>query len=169
MKLSTHLRYGLRAMIVLAKRYLKEDAKPTPVSIKEISKNQDVSEAYLRQIFYSLRKAGLIKAERGKNGGYLLALQPSKISILDVANGLGETLSPVACVDDPSACTGSMGTKQCLTWPLWVSVQAELNKLFSSTSLENLSGSNCGKMLGSDNAKKKKSKAKKIIPANSKS
>ena len=56
MKLSTKGRYGLRALIDLA-RYSEEE----PVSINNISVRQDISERYLEQLVALLKKAGLVK------------------------------------------------------------------------------------------------------------
>ena len=68
MKLSTKGRYGLRALIDLA-RYSEEE----PVSINNISVRQDISERYLEQLVALLKKAGLVKSIRGATGGYVLA------------------------------------------------------------------------------------------------
>ena len=68
MKLSTKGRYGLRALIDLA-RYSEEE----PVSTNNISVRQDISERYLEQLVALLKKAGLVKSIRGATGGYVLA------------------------------------------------------------------------------------------------
>ena len=60
MKLSTKGRYGLRAMIDLA-RYSEVE----PVSINSIAARQNISERYLEQLVALLRKAGLVKSIRG--------------------------------------------------------------------------------------------------------
>ena len=60
MKLSTKGRYGLRALIDLAKYSEKE-----PVSISSIAARQGISERYLEQLMALLKKAGLVKSVRG--------------------------------------------------------------------------------------------------------
>ena len=65
MKLSTKGRYGLRAMIDLA-RYSEEE----PVSIGSIAMRQGISERYLEQLVAKMKKAGLVKSIRGASGGY---------------------------------------------------------------------------------------------------
>ena len=64
MKLSTKGRYGLRAMIDLARYSEKE-----PVSISSIAARQDISERYLEQLVGLLKKAGLVCSIRGAAGG----------------------------------------------------------------------------------------------------
>lgn len=63
MKLSTKGRYGVKAMVDLAINYGGQ-----PVSIKNISERQHISEYYLEQLFSPLRKAKLIKSIRGAQG-----------------------------------------------------------------------------------------------------
>ena len=79
MKLSTKGRYGVKAMVDLAIHY-----GDTPVSIKTISKRQNISEYYLEQLFSPLRKAGLIKSIRGAQGGYVLNKTPDQIKVSDI-------------------------------------------------------------------------------------
>ena len=67
MKLSTKGRYGVRAMVDLASNY-----GGAPVSIKAISKRENLSEYYLEQLFSPLRRANLIRSIRGAQGGYVL-------------------------------------------------------------------------------------------------
>ena len=66
MKLSTKGRYGLRAMIDLA-RYSEDE----PVSISSIASRQAISERYLEQLVALLKKAGLVSSIRGAQGGYM--------------------------------------------------------------------------------------------------
>ena len=79
MKLSTKGRYGVKAMVDLALNY-----GTAPVSIKTISKRQNISEYYLEQLFSPLRKADLIKSIRGAQGGYVLNREPKDIKISDI-------------------------------------------------------------------------------------
>ena len=65
MKFSTKSRYALRLMAELA-RY----APGTTVSLKEISERQQLSLKYLEQIVTPLARVGLVKSERGSQGGY---------------------------------------------------------------------------------------------------
>ena len=71
MRVSTKGRYALRLMLDLALNNTGE-----PVSIKDISKRQDVSDKYLEQIISVLNKAGFVKSIRGAQGGYMLKKAP---------------------------------------------------------------------------------------------
>lgn len=71
--------YAILFVTSLAQQYGK---KPIPLST--ISRISDISLPFLRQIALDLRHAGLLKAVEGKNGGYQLAKEPTKISLGDV-------------------------------------------------------------------------------------
>ena len=94
MKISTKVRYGMRAMIELARR--NNDA---PVMLGIIAKNQDLSEKYLEQLFTLLRNAGLVKSERGSKGGYRLAREASEITAYDIFIAMNGPLELVECVN----------------------------------------------------------------------
>ena len=79
MKLSTKGRYGLRAIIDLA-RYSEEE----PVSISSIAARQDISERYLEQLVALLKKAGLVKSIRGASGGYVLNKKVKRLALKSV-------------------------------------------------------------------------------------
>ena len=67
MKLTTKGRYAVMAMADLAL-----NAKDGPISLSEISLRQNISLAYLEQIFLKLKNNKLVKSSRGANGGYIL-------------------------------------------------------------------------------------------------
>ena len=64
MKLTTKGRYGLKAMVDIAMEY-----GISSVSIAALAQLQGISEPYLEQIMASLKKAGLVAATRGAQGG----------------------------------------------------------------------------------------------------
>ncbi len=67
MNISTKGRYGLRALLELAKNTNQE-----PMPLVQIAKAQNLSEGYLEQLMMPLKKSGLVKSARGAQGGYLL-------------------------------------------------------------------------------------------------
>ena len=76
MKISARARYGVRLMMVLARNYGKG-----PIYLKDIAKEEEISEKYLGQIIIPLRGAGLVLSSRGSHGGYMLAREPSEINL----------------------------------------------------------------------------------------
>ena len=67
MKLTTRGRYAVMAMADLA-----SNINSGPISLREISLRQNISVAYLEQIFIKLRNKKLVKSKRGATGGYIL-------------------------------------------------------------------------------------------------
>lgn len=79
MKVSTFLRYGLRALAELVEVY-----PDNTMSVKEIAARQNISIKYLEQILTPLRNAGIVKGIAGAKGGYKLCCDPSEVSIKQV-------------------------------------------------------------------------------------
>jgi Rrf2 family protein len=71
--------YGLRAIISLAANYGKGH-----IQAKEIASQQDIPVRYLELLLSQLRRARMVDAIRGKNGGYVLSKEPSHITVWDV-------------------------------------------------------------------------------------
>ncbi|MEI6222668.1 MAG: Rrf2 family transcriptional regulator [bacterium] len=83
MKLSIKVYYGLQALLELA-----ENPKQGPLNMKIIAKRQTIPLNFLEQILNTLKKNGVVKSNRGKEGGYALAKQPSDITCYEVVLAL---------------------------------------------------------------------------------
>lgn len=132
MKLSTKGRYGLRAMIDLARYSEKE-----PVSINSIAARQDISERYLEQLVALLRKAGLVNSIRGATGGYVLAKKANEISVGDVLRALEGSLEPVKCAAYYSE-DGCMAADGCVTKYVWQKINDSINDTVNHMMLDEL-------------------------------
>lgn len=84
---SSQVDYGLILLAALRNSFLKD--KGRYLSLKEISKENNLPYAYLERVAQKLKRADLIESRKGADGGYRLAKTPSKISILDAVNALG--------------------------------------------------------------------------------
>jgi Rrf2 family protein len=73
--------YALRAIVYLA----DQEGPRTTAQIAETTK---VPAGYLAKVMQSLSRAGLVKSQRGLNGGFTLARDPQELSILTVVNGV---------------------------------------------------------------------------------
>lgn len=129
MKLSTKGRYGVKAMVDLALHYGGE-----PVSIKNISERQVISEYYLEQLFAVLRKAGLVKSIRGAQGGYVLNRKPSEITVADIMYVLEGPIEISDCLEE-SKCSN---IDCCATRLLWERIKNSMDSVMQSTTLEDM-------------------------------
>ena len=107
MKFSTRSTYGLRAMIVLAKHWQKGS-----ISLANIAQKEKISPKYLERLFSRLKKAGLVKAEKGSGGGYKLTSHPSRVNVFDIINALEGKIYPFHCLTDSTSSpqAGSAGS-----------------------------------------------------------
>jgi Rrf2 family protein len=94
MQFSTKAEYGLRAMVVLARKY------PEKMSIADISNEEEISVKYLEQIIQELRKNNLVKSLKGKSGGYVLSKDPKEISAADIIEPLEGKFTETKCLSD---------------------------------------------------------------------
>ena len=128
MKLSTRVRYGLRAMVELAK---KKDRKPVPLRI--LAENQGISTKYLEQMAAALKIAGLIESVRGAEGGYRLARPAGGITVLDIYNVLDVAGDPIDCYVTPCD-----RLDHCAMRELWAEMVTCLHKVLASRTLQQL-------------------------------
>lgn len=131
MRLTTKGRYGVRAVLNLA---VQNQTKP--VSISQISREEDLSPEFLEQIFFKLKKAGVIRSVRGPKGGFLLNWKPSDITIKTILDAVGESVNPTPCTDtgrDP--CPREEG---CALAPVWNEFHEVIEKHLTNISLKDI-------------------------------
>ena len=80
--MSQTVEYALRAMVCLA------NASPDPQTTEELAKVTHVPPAYLSKVMLSLTRGGLVRSQRGPNGGFTLIKSPAKLSLLEVVNAV---------------------------------------------------------------------------------
>ena len=77
--LSTKSDYAIKALVRLALANGNG-----PVQAREISDYAGIPSKFLEQVMHDLRQGGLVTSQRGKGGGYAIALDPATISFADV-------------------------------------------------------------------------------------
>ncbi|HTR42604.1 MAG TPA: Rrf2 family transcriptional regulator [Pseudomonadales bacterium] len=85
--------YALRALFTLVEHY-----KGTPIPIRELARRNDVPKRFLEQIMLALKAEGWVDSLAGVRGGYVLAKDPSKITMGEVVRHFDGILAPIACV-----------------------------------------------------------------------
>ena len=79
LSITTKSPYALRALSELAR--VGGDA---PIPIGELARRRDIPVQFLEQLFAVLRRAGILKSQRGVKGGYSFARDPAEITVLEV-------------------------------------------------------------------------------------
>ncbi|HEY3277931.1 MAG TPA: Rrf2 family transcriptional regulator [Syntrophorhabdaceae bacterium] len=161
MKLTTQIRYGVRALCDIA--YNSEGA---PVQVSSISERQAISPRYIEQIFQKLRKGGIIRSARGPSGGYILARRPEEITVGDVIRAVdGHEIQLVFCSG------GTRGSKgackrfgKCVVSDVWSEASRLLMDYFDSVTLDAICVEARTKGLGLEVPPPKEAEWKSICP-----
>ena len=134
MKLSTKGRYAMIALTSLARAGDGE-----LLALSEISEKQDISLAYLEQLFVKLRRAEIVESVRGPGGGYRLAKAPEAIRVSEILGAVDETMDALSRGAGVSG--GDKGTPaQQLTDKLWEQLSAHVYVFLHQTRLSDVIG-----------------------------
>ena len=132
MKLTTKGRYAVMAMADLA--VFKENG---PTSLTEISLRQNISLAYLEQIFIKLKNKNLVKSVRGAKGGYVLEIPPENIKISNIISAVDEQVKMLNCKKESKKGCNNKSSK-CITHNLWDQLDKHINDFFEKVKLQDL-------------------------------
>ena len=127
MQFSTKAGYGLRATTNLAKCF------PEQKTIKEIAKEENISQKYLERILGILNKNNLVISHKGKSGGYILAKNPKKINVGEIIEILEGTIAPMRCVGQ--FCSAK---KRCPSSIVWDKLGKQIRKTLYNIKLSEL-------------------------------
>jgi Rrf2 family transcriptional regulator, iron-sulfur cluster assembly transcription factor len=133
MRVTTKGRYAVRAVLNLAL-----SSGDDPVPIKKIAKEEGISPEFLEQIFFRLKKTGLIRSVRGPGGGFLLNRKAEEISIKEIFESVGEglDLTPcTVCAEDADECERQ---PICRVFFLWNAVSTKINDYLDGISIDSI-------------------------------
>ena len=108
-----------------------------PISLREISLRQNISVAYLEQIFIKLKKRKLVKSSRGATGGYLLEKPASEIKISNIIFAVDEEVRMLNCKKNSKKGCNNKSTK-CITHNLWDELDQHIHQFFEKVKLQDL-------------------------------
>ena len=128
MKLTTKGHYSVKALLDLS---LQQNHAPN--STRLIASRQNIPAPYLEKLLIEMRRAGLVKSIRGKDGGYQLAREPVQISLGEILEAVGETIEPLAHHRSyPQA------AEDWVTFSLWQRLSQKLKEALYSITLADL-------------------------------
>ena len=127
MIISSKGKYGLVALMDIC-LYSGSEA----VTLKSVSKRQNISERYLEQIFSILRKGGIITSKKGAQGGYFLARAAEDITVGEILNILEGDLKIVSPSEERNDIECFMQKN------IWNNINRQIEEYFDSVTLEAL-------------------------------
>ena len=133
MRITTKGRYALRAVYTLA-----NSNKDKPVSIRELAETEDISPEFLEQIFFRLKKTGMISSTRGPGGGFRLNRAPKDITLYDILEAAGEGVEFTPCLstdDDGPKCDR---IEECVAHEVWKEASDKIKEYFSKINLQGI-------------------------------
>ncbi len=131
MRLGTKGRYAVMAMTDLAAH-----GRERAVALAEISGRQQISLAYLEQLFCQLRRAGLVKSVRGPGGGYRLGRPGDAIPIADIVSAVDEPIHATRCEGVSTGCMGD--GERCATHELWDALGRRIEDFLAKVTLDDV-------------------------------
>ncbi|ABE05030.1 [Fe-S]-binding protein [Rickettsia bellii] len=130
MMLTTKGRYAVMAILEMASNVGDE-----PITLNEISLKQNISLNYLEQIFSKLKKANLVKAIRGPNGGYILIGKLEEIKISNIMDAVNENFIMTGCYKK-SIKNCASNTIKCNSHKLWKGLGKHIRDYFENISVK---------------------------------
>lgn len=129
MHISAKADYATRALLELA----REPGRP--LTCEAIASSQEIPFRFLKSVVGELRRAGLVRSQRGCEGGYWLGRPAGEIALLDIVRAVdGEVITlrgePLAALDYPGPAVGLPG--------VWRRVEAEATAVLGGLTLASL-------------------------------
>lgn len=138
MKLSVRASNGMRLCFMLA-------LSKAPLSASQLVKQTDVGIKYLEQLLAMLRRGEIVKAYRGKSGGYVLSREPEKITVGDMLRALDDGFELPNCAQgicgDGDACGCAQGVcddAYCPNRNVFTRLGVQINELFDGITLADI-------------------------------
>lgn len=134
MKITALEEYGFRCMVLLAHSGQKES-----LTLSDFAEGEGLSLPYAAKLLMILKKAGLVRAIRGRNGGYVLTKDPANIKLKEIFDALGD---PVFSPDYCDRFTGEndicVHTDDCVVRHIWQSFNMFIGSMLSRVSLADI-------------------------------
>ncbi|MDJ0736780.1 MAG: Rrf2 family transcriptional regulator [Nostocaceae cyanobacterium] len=128
MKLTTRGHYSVKALLDLS-------LQPGygPASVRAIASRQNIPAPYLEKLLIEMRRKGLVKSIRGSVGGYKLARKPIQISLGEILESVGETVTA-----SPNLTPEPAQAEDWVTYSLWRRLHQKLKEALYSITLADL-------------------------------
>ncbi len=140
MKVTAQEEYGLRCILQLAQHF-----SHGPVTGRQIAESEGLSVDYVSKLLMILRRADLVRSERGIKGGYALAREPRTITLGEIMRALGTDDEVVLTSPDSHMCDHFSGQMEacvhlnaCAVRPIWTVLSRYLSNVLDHITLMDL-------------------------------
>jgi Rrf2 family protein len=125
-QISARADYAVRALLALAA------AQPAVVKVETLAAAQQLPRKFLEAILGDLRRAGIVRSQRGADGGYALARPAGEVTLADVIRAVDGPLAEIRGLrPEDTEYTGAAEHLQ----TVWVAVRASLRSVLDHVSL----------------------------------
>jgi Rrf2 family protein len=131
-RISAKADYAVRAAVELA-----AGSSDKPIKAERIATAQNIPLNFLENILGELRHAGIVRSQRGAEGGFRLAKAPDQVSIADVIRAVEGPLASVR--GGPPEEISYPGTSAALP-RVWIAVRASLRKVVEHVTVADVAG-----------------------------
>ena len=129
--MTTKGRYALRATLALAQL----GKNGGMVSISSLSESEELSSVFLEQIFFKLKKAGIVKSVRGPGGGFTFNRPIDSLTVREILDAAGEELSVLPCDRRLPECEK---TSDCIAHNVIIAVSEQINNFLDKLTLQTI-------------------------------
>ena len=132
MRLTAQEEYGLRCLLRVARG---QESMTTP----EIAVREGLTQAHVHKLMRLLRRGGLVKSVRGRNGGYQLARPAEEINVGAALAALGDSFySSEFCREHTGSERTCVRNSDCSIRSLWIAIDRAVQHALQSTKLSDL-------------------------------
>jgi Rrf2 family protein len=135
MRTTAKVDYAVRAALELARAQPDDGGHGLPVKGHDVAKAQEIPVKFLESILAELKRAGIVRSQRGSEGGYWLARPASKVSVADIIRAVEGPLADVRGVRPESLDYGE-GLEALQR--MWVALRANLRAVLEHVSIADL-------------------------------
>lgn len=119
--------YGLRALM-----YLAEQRDRGPVTLHEIAHRLMIPKAFLSKILQQLARKGVVRSLKGPSGGFVLAVEPSEVTLQEVLTEIDGAVRVFECFATEADC---LLYGDCQVLDVFGEVEQQISKVLASYTL----------------------------------
>ncbi len=129
--------YAVRAVVELA-----DSSQSVPRKVEDIANSQSIPVSFLENILTQLRSAGVVRSQRGPEGGYWLAHPPEEVDLATIIRAVEGPLVGIRGQRPEEIEYG--GSAQALQ-QVWIAVRANLRAVLEEVTVADVAGGNLPK------------------------